>query len=318
MKKTHVILILTVLVCGGALAYSFAKPDFQAWLRQADAPVVAALNRGAAALSEGHAGQAAEEYAKAEQLALAADAAADEKWGHHGAASPEWHRRADAVKPRDRFLAGKDNGAYRGGLNYFKNRVSEAAYGQAFARLQEIRGKYRPGAPGAFAPPDSVVAPVLETIARGLAASPKSESLRLLKAETLLAAGRPKAAQKELEEVLLMDSQSAEACNLLGIIYSSPVYNLDRAMWEQNHKRALEMFRRAADGTTIDGGKLPDPLLNLGAYYAVPGPDRPENARPKPEDAALAKRYLEEYLRLVKDPEHPGAQQARKLLEKLH
>lgn len=314
MKKSITILLAFLLICGAVLGYARLREDLRSWVRKNDEAVVAAINRGAAAYAAGDLETAEKAYAQAEGLAARADADAEAQWNRR---SPKDGAKTEGLKPRDRFLAGKDNPLYRGGVHYFKNRVSEAAYGLALCRYQMLKTRYRIGDGAAFAPPSNVLAPALDALERGLKACPQSESLRLLKAEILAGSGRYNQALKVLEEILLLDPKSAEAYNQMALVYSSRMFLLNTEDWKKNQEKALELFQKAALGTTLDGGRLPDPLLNLGMFYATPDPTRAENAPPTPADAARARQYLREYLELVKDPEHPGAQTARKILEKL-
>ncbi|MDR0868058.1 MAG: hypothetical protein LBP75_06225 [Planctomycetota bacterium] len=311
MGKKRYWVIFLLLTGVGAGVFYFRRPDYQGWLLAAEKPLLTQLEDAAKFYLQGEYRRAEAGFVEALKTAQANDVAANEKWRE----LPINSRRR--VLPA-RIFADNEKTQKRDGIDYFKPRISEAAYGLALARFGELQTRYRLNLADAdgFSPPPEELKPALDALATGLAISPQSESLRLLKAEIFAKCRRYGEALATLDEVLLISAKSAEAYNLRALIYSSPAYLVDRDNWEINSKKALADWEKATEFSSLNGTKLPDPFFNLGMYYATP----PEGLPLRADDADRAREYLTAYLKIVGNLDgdaSPNAEIAAAALAKL-
>lgn len=305
--------LLLLLGWGAWKAYS--GQSLEDWIRQSDLPVARELDAAARFFTAGQFGEATVHFALAYDLAAAADSEGVVLWQEH---------LDNRGTPRQ--LGGGDQPErMQGGLTYFKNRMAESSLGLASSIFQIVLKKYQRELERSdnetgprFTPPATELDPAFKAIEQGLQALPQSEDLRLLKAQILTRSGSYADAQNVLNELLLINTNSAQAYNQLGIIFSSPPFmNADNR--EMYRERALAMFEKAALLRDNDGKFLAEPHYSLGMYYATPDAEKPEGALPAKEDAITALRHLRRYLELApaSAPQIPQVQQTIKRLTPL-
>lgn len=305
--------LLLLLGWGAWKAYS--RQSLEDWVRQSDLPVARELDAAARLFTAGQFGEATVHFAQAYDLAAAADS--------EGAVL--WQERSESLgAPRQLGGSGQSE-RMQGGLTYFKNRMAESSLGLASSIFQIVLRKYQRELERSdnetgprFTPPASELEPAFKAIEQGLQALPQSEDLRLLKAQILTRSGAYADAQNVLNELLLINANSAQAYNQLGIIFSAPPF-MNAENREMYRERALAMFEKATLLRDNDGKFLAEPHYNLGMYYATPDADKPEGALPAKEDAVTALRHLRRYLELApaSAPQVPQVQQTIKRLTPL-
>lgn len=314
MRKLKIIIALLMLC---ALFYYYkSRPNFQDWVAQTDLPIIDALDNGARHYQQGDYPKALASYQQAEQLANVANDEANRQWLAMQSPSDDDAKKIERLRPKPQYLLGRDNSLYRGGVNYFKNRIGEANYCLALTMFQELKFKYRLDEGNNFAPPEDVLKPIFTAIDNGIMACPQSTSLRLVKAEILAACQAYSLAITVLEETLIIDPQSAEAYNQLGLIYSSRFYLQSETAWKEYHEKAIAMFKKSTQCTTLDGTRLPAPFYSLGMYYATPV-SAEKNAKILPADAKLAQEYLKQFIEITNDKNSALVKNAEIALQKL-
>ena len=323
MKKTSkkrkygfklILLLLTVsIILGGGYFFTFNEKSMESWIKEKDEKVVAHLNKAADYFSNRQFLQAEKEFERAYDTAKIAD--------REG--SILWQEKISLISPPRKFFTGDPaNRASRGSV-YFKNRMIEAIYGYASTVNWQVNNKYAQKINEEFNEnnqtlpiPENEYSAALKAIEEGLKIDPKSEILRILKAEILTSTTQYNEAIALLNEVTtLINSDSAEAYNQLGIIYSKPTF-LNTDNYNMYREKAIAMFEKASLLPTINGGKLADPNFNLGMYYSTPSADRAANALPSVADARKAISYFEKYLELA-DDESTASDIAKERIETL-
>lgn len=302
--------ILTLFAVGAWQA--LAKQSLESWLREQDKPVSAQMQKGAQLYQQGRYAEADAAFREAYSIARNADRQAQERWKEYIDTLPEPRKLSTPISSAARY--GK-------GLTYFKSRMVEAATGAASSIVTLARTKYRKeletaaASGNAFLMPATDLAPAVQMIDEGLAAIPQNEALRLLRAQIFTLRGMYADALNALNELLLVNSESAEAYNQMGLIYCSPAY-LNSDNYQVYREKALAMFEKAALLKDMSGQSLADPHYNLGMYYATPPEGKPENALPEPADATRAVKHLQRYLEITGGAT-PQAGQVRAMIARL-
>ena len=184
----------------------------------------------------------------------------------------------------------------------------EAIFGYASSVYWQITDKYAAQTLKAskeqnplYKIPEEEFKPALDAINTGIEIEPRSESLRILKAEILKDSGDYTQAISLLDEVVtLINSDSAEAYNLLGMIYSMPIF-MQSDNYDTYREKAILMFEKASILPSSTGSRLAAPNYNLALYYSTPPAGKGENSMPNPLDAKKAIHYFEEYLKIAGD-----------------
>ncbi len=313
-KKAGVIIFVGLLlfILAWGTWKSLAGQSLEEWIKTKDEPVVERLNRAFDLFTQKRYGEASVEFSKAYELAETVDKEAEVKW----------QDKIKDISPPRKFYNDPPGARSRGGLSYFKNRMSEAGYGLASSIYWQVLDKYHhrislsaSGSGPRFTPPASELQPALDVINKTLTITPQSENLRILKSEILTLLGAYADAVSVLDEVLLINSESAEAYNQLGIIYSSPPY-MNSEEYEMYREKSLAMFEKAALLKDSNGKFLADPHYNLGMYYAIPPSDKPETAMPTKQDAARALQHLSRFLELSAE-DNPLRSEVQAIVTKL-
>ncbi len=299
-KSSKLIILLITIACilGIGYYYSSFSKNIEEWIKDRDTPIVAHMNKGADLFTQKQYSTAEREFQQAYKLAKTADTES----------STLWKERMEKISPPRKFYTGDPANRSSSGLLYFKNRMVEAIYGYASSVYWQITDKYANQTIKAaqeqdplYKIPEKEFAPALDSLDTGIKIDPKSESLRILKAEILKDCGKYTEAIDLLTEVVtFINSRSADAYNLLGLIYSMPFY-MQSPNYKEYQKKALGMFEKASILPSSTGNRLAAPNYNLGLYYTTPPLGKSPNALPSPADARKAINYFEEYLKIAGD-----------------
>ena len=296
--KFLILLLIIACILGIGYYYNHFSQSMEEWIKKEDTPIVEHMNKGADLFEARQYTLAGKEFQTAYKLARTADTAS----------SQLWKERMEKIAPPRKFYTGDPANRYASGSMYFKNRMVEAIFGYASSVYWQITGKYATQTRKAsieqnplYKIPAAEFKPALDALNTGLEIEPRSESLRILKAEILKDSGDYKKAISLLDEVVtLINSDSAEAYNLLGLIYSMPVF-MQSADYDTYREKALLMFEKASILPSSTGSRLAAPNYNLALYYSTPPANKGKNALPSPLDAQKAIHYFEEYLKIAGD-----------------
>ncbi len=310
-------LLLFLLIIGAVMGigyyFSYSSKSLETWIKEKDTPIVAHLNKAAELFEQKQYAQAEKEFQAAYKLAKIANTES----------KALWKERMSKIAPPRKFYSGTPADRVSSGSIYFENRMIDAIFGYSSSVYWSVTARYSGQILQAirdqdplFKIPQKEFKPALDAIATGLEIEPKSTNFRILKAEILKDCGDYNEAIAILDEVItLIDNSSAEAYNLLGIIYSMP-YFMQSTNYEVYREKAISMFEKASVLPSIYGGQLAAPNYNLGLYYSTPPADKPANSLPSKLDAQKAINYFEKYLEVAgQDSEY--SQKARDEIAKL-
>ena len=297
-KKSNglkLLILLFIIACILGIGYYFSHfgKSVEAWIKEKDIPIVEHLNKGANYFESKEYSSAEKEFQEAYKLAKFADIESNNYWKD----------RMNKIAPPRKFYSGNPGNRTSSGSIYFKNRMIDAIFGYASSVYWQVTSRYATQTLKAmqnqdpnYKIPESEFKPALDAIDTGINIEPKSEMLRILKAEILKDSGKYTEALSLLDEVVtLINNSSAEAYNLMGIIYSMPFY-----MQTDNYKiykeKAIAMLEKASMLPSSTGSRLAAPNYNLALYYSTPPANKAINSFPSPLDAKKAIQYFEEYL----------------------
>lgn len=309
-----IIFILTIgVILGVGYYYSYSSKKMEIWIKEKDTPIVKHLNKAADLFQSQQYIPAEREFQEAYKLSKQADIES----------STLWKERMENIAPPRKFYTGDPANRSSGGSIYFKNRMIEAIFGYSSSVYWRVTAQYANkksqvsiDGTSKFRIPESEFKPALDAIETGMTIDPRSEILRILKAEILTDLGQYTQAISILDEVVsLINSDSADAFNLLGIIYSKPAF-MDTKDYEVYREKALSMFEKASILPSSSGGRLAAPNYNLALYYSTPPANKGANALPSQNDAKKAIHYFEEYLKIAGD-DTPLSNNAKEEIERL-